>query len=159
MKNKKLMTTNLIAIFISVFIATLTWVLINIERVKNTGHWQMNNTVKILSVIWILLIGITIYLILYFIWVGKAMKNAEYQNYLNFLKDKLKNGDRKVIYRRTLYDKITVQMLDFYNPTFYLRLKDNDTIDIIVKDSRKDEIIAQTNCKDIMYIKDNFKLE
>lgn len=159
---------NIIGITVGIIIGILTFIPLVYKRIQNLGGIYFESSDVWLSIAWIGIIGFIVYAFIYLFWIQNLIDkendkvfNKEVNNFITKLKDS-SNGEKEVLYKYIYNNnesEILKSVVDAYNPIFIAKIKEDDTVDLIVKDRKTNEIICPPiNVKNIEYIVSHFEI-
>ncbi|MBQ2938269.1 MAG: hypothetical protein IJE05_05285 [Clostridia bacterium] len=151
-----------ISISISIIIGFLSMIPMYYVRIQNLGGLYLDTPLVVCSISWICFVSFVIFVIVFGFWsIGNS--KLEGKKAINDFMVGLEDGERKVLYkyrRNNIESHILSQIVDSYNPIYSAKIKEDNTVDLIVRERETNKLICDPiNVKDIEYLVSHFKFD
>lgn len=137
----------MVTIMMGIIIGILTLLPVYNYRIQKFGNLSINIKIAIISIMWILGISFVMYISFGIVW-SQYIKEKTFENDMNkHINDFIasvrnSNGEKKLILIDPEWDKLTRAIIKHYDPIYMAKIKDNNTVDIIISDRKTGEIIV-----------------
>lgn len=137
----------IVTIIIGIIIGILTLLPVYNYRIQKFGNLSINIKIAIISIVWILAICFAMYIsfgIICIQYIKKEIFENDIDKHVNDFIASVRNsnGEKEIILIDPEWDKLTRAIIKHYDPVYIAKIKDNNTVDIIISDRKTGEIIV-----------------
>ena len=150
----------IVAVIASIIIGVLTWIPVVHMRMEYMGGLYLNKTMVCLTIFWIGGIALGMYFFLGSIWIQYLVYKERKNDFITKLRDS-SNGEKKILQKyicNNTESHILSKVVKAYNPIYSAKIKEDDKVELIVRDRKSNEMICSPiNVDDIDYLISHFE--